>query len=109
MAPVESTVLETAGFGADAFGADVRGFFAAFAVLRLALAVRMGRPFRRAPFYQASAPIATEAGSLAVRSHGEGASGGRIAYDGRLSPARGASTPAGANPIENAVGRQTLR
>ena len=44
MAPVESTVLEsivleTAGFGAGAFGADWRGFFAALAVLCLALAV----------------------------------------------------------------------
>ena len=51
MAPVESTVLETAGFGADALGADVRGFFAAFAVLRLALAVLA--TFFRATFFVA--------------------------------------------------------
>jgi hypothetical protein len=39
MALGDSTVLGTAGSGGDVFGAGLRGFFAAFPVLRLALAV----------------------------------------------------------------------
>ncbi len=49
MAPGDSTVLGTAGFGGDVFEAGGRGFFAAFPVLRLALAVWVA--FFRATFF----------------------------------------------------------
>src|SRR5438128_6305678 len=39
MLPGDSTVLGTAGSGGDVFAAGLRGFFAAFPVLRLVLAV----------------------------------------------------------------------
>ena len=51
MAPVDSTVLATAGFGGDVFRAGLRGFFAALPVLRLALAVLV--TFFRARFFVA--------------------------------------------------------
>ena len=49
MLPGDSTVLGTAGFGGDVFEAGLRGFFAAFPLLRLALAVLV--TFFRATFF----------------------------------------------------------
>ena len=51
MLPGDSTVLGTAGSGGDVFAAGLRGFFAAFPVLRLALAVLV--TFFRATFFVA--------------------------------------------------------
>lgn len=51
MLPGGSTVLGTAGSGGDVFAAGWRGFFAAFTVRRLALAVLV--TFFRATFFVA--------------------------------------------------------